>query len=302
MGVYDIFGNTIAGGTAASASNWAGKTIIFDGDSLTSGYGLPETVCELLGANCRNIAISGVSIGNSALGGNGYFRKRLSSYTPDADAIVIHADYNAHRVAGTIEDLSESTWFGKWNIYLTHLKAMFPTIPVFLMSTFANNTGNGRTMAMQFSKAFHELAAVHGCIHIDLGTESQFHMVNAKSYNAFSYNGTQNVHQSREIAKKYLYPYIADRINQYVPIVTTTPDTGVTIDKATATVAVGSTVDLTATITPDRCLYQNNAWTTSNNDIALVSGGQVLGVAAGTATITVKTRSGHTATCVVTVT
>lgn len=300
MPLYDINGNIISNNN--NGSNWTGKTIVFDGDSLTMGYELPEYVCSLLGANCHNIGISGVSIGNSILGGVGYFRKRLSNYTPDADAIVIHGDINAGGTKGTIDDLTEDNWFGRWNLFLSQLKAMFPTIPVFIMSTFANYPAKNRTMALQFSKAFHELAAVYGCIHIDLGTESQFHMVNAKSYNAFSLTGTQNVHQNKEVAKKYLYPYIAERINQYVPIVTNSPDTGVTIDQTTATVAVGSTVDLVATITPDRCLYQNNAWTTSDSDIALVSGGQVLGVAAGTATITVKTRSGHTATCIVTVT
>ena len=297
---YDIYGNPVSG---ANAQNWAGKTIVFDGDSLTSGYGLPEVVCELLGANCVNVAISATSIGHSAFGTPGYFRERMANYPANADAFLIHGDINAGgAISGDVDDTTEDTAFGRWNIYLRLLKAMYPTIPVFIMSTFQNYPAKRLEMAQDFSEAFHKLAARHGCIHIDLGTESQFNMVNAKSYNAFSVTGTQNVHQNREVAEKLLYPYIAKRINQYVPVTTDTPDTGVTIDQSAVTVAVGSTVDLTATITPDRCLWQNNAWTTSDKSIAYVSGGQVYGVAAGTATITVTTKSGHTATCSVTVT
>lgn len=72
----------------------------------------------------------------------------------------------------------------------------------------------------------------------------------------------------------------------------------ITLDKTTATVAVGATVEITPTTTGNH----TNAWTSSDNSIACVLGGVVYGMAAGTATITAKTRNGNTATCTVTVT
>ncbi|MGM9923341.1 MAG: Ig domain-containing protein [Bacillus sp. (in: firmicutes)] len=80
--------------------------------------------------------------------------------------------------------------------------------------------------------------------------------------------------------------------------------TGVTLDKTTATVEAGKTVQLTATVAPANAT--NKAVTYSTSDAAkatVTNAGLVTGVAAGEATITVKTTDGNkTATCVVTVT
>lgn len=58
---------------------------------------------------------------------------------------------------------------------------------------------------------------------------------------------------------------------------------GVTFDKSTASVAVGSTVTITATTSPNG---QTVTWASSDEDVATVAAGVVTGVAAGTATIT----------------
>ena len=81
------------------------------------------------------------------------------------------------------------------------------------------------------------------------------------------------------------------------------PVTGVTLT-STASVAVGATSTLVATIAPANASNKNVTWTSSNTAIATVStSGVVTGVAAGSATITVKTTDGSkTATCAVTVT
>lgn len=80
--------------------------------------------------------------------------------------------------------------------------------------------------------------------------------------------------------------------------------TGVTLDKNTASIDIGDTTQLTATIAPSNATNQNVTWSTSNSSIATVSStGLVTGVAAGTATITVTTADGNkTASCTVTVT
>ena len=79
--------------------------------------------------------------------------------------------------------------------------------------------------------------------------------------------------------------------------------TGVKLDKTTATVSIGSTLQLTGTISPTTALNKNVTWTSSSTAIATVSStGLVKGIKAGTATITVKTADGgKTATCKVTV-
>ncbi len=79
--------------------------------------------------------------------------------------------------------------------------------------------------------------------------------------------------------------------------------TGVSLDSNSAVVKAGKTVTLVATISPTNATNKSVTWTSSDTSVAIVSAGVVTGVAAGTATITVKTVDGNkTATCTVTVT
>jgi uncharacterized protein YjdB len=80
--------------------------------------------------------------------------------------------------------------------------------------------------------------------------------------------------------------------------------TSVTVSPTTASVAVGATTTLTATVLPSNATNKNVTWSSSNTSVATVSSsGVVTGVAAGSATITVTTQDGGlTATCAVTVT
>ncbi|MBR3413794.1 MAG: Ig-like domain-containing protein [Bacteroidales bacterium] len=83
---------------------------------------------------------------------------------------------------------------------------------------------------------------------------------------------------------------------------TYTPTRGVTLNKTTTTLPIGSSETLTATVIPDNATYKSVTWTTSNANVATVTDGTVTAVAPGTATITVTTGSGaKTATCEVTV-
>ena len=78
--------------------------------------------------------------------------------------------------------------------------------------------------------------------------------------------------------------------------------TGVTLDKATASVDAGGTVILTATIEPSNASNQNVLWSSDNETVATVENGTVTGVSAGTATIGVMTEDGgYSAVCNVTV-
>ena len=78
--------------------------------------------------------------------------------------------------------------------------------------------------------------------------------------------------------------------------------TGVSLDKTTATIAVGENATLTAAVAPESATNKSVTWASSNTSVATVSGGTVTGVAPGKATITVTTADGSkTATCEVTV-
>ena len=78
---------------------------------------------------------------------------------------------------------------------------------------------------------------------------------------------------------------------------------GVTLDKTSATVLMGSAAQLTATVAPADAYNQSVTWSSSNEAVATVAAnGLVSAVSIGEATITATTDDGgHTATCLVTV-
>ncbi len=80
--------------------------------------------------------------------------------------------------------------------------------------------------------------------------------------------------------------------------------TGVTLNRATASVLVDGTVTLVATVSPKTALDTSVTWSSADTSIAKVdANGKVTGVSAGKTTITVKTTDGgYEASCTVTVT
>ena len=94
------------------------------------------------------------------------------------------------------------------------------------------------------------------------------------------------------------------KIGEYAPdvVVTTIPVTGVSLDATTASLTVGDTQQLTATIQPTDATNQNVTWSSSVPSVATVSNGLITALSAGATTITVTTEDGEfTATCAVTV-
>ena len=83
----------------------------------------------------------------------------------------------------------------------------------------------------------------------------------------------------------------------------TVPVTGVTLNKTSATLTVGESIDLTATVNPSNADNKNFGWSSTDSSVASVSSsGHVIAVAPGTVTITVMTEDGgFTAECIITV-
>ncbi len=80
------------------------------------------------------------------------------------------------------------------------------------------------------------------------------------------------------------------------------PVTGVSLDKTEATLKIGKTLTLTATVAPANAGNKNVTWSSDREGVAIVENGVVTAVAEGTANITVTTEDGnYTATCAVTV-
>ena len=75
----------------------------------------------------------------------------------------------------------------------------------------------------------------------------------------------------------------------------------IALDKPSVTLSIGGKATLIPTITPYNVSNKNVTWTSSDSNIATVNNGVVTGVSAGTATITVKTSNGKTATSKITV-
>lgn len=104
-------------------------------------------------------------------------------------------------------------------------------------------------------------------------------------------------------SNQYPYVYVYGAEIEVTYSVETVHVTGVTLDKATASIEAGETTTLTETVAPSNATDKTVSWSTSNSSVATVSNGVVTGVSAGTARITVTTNDGgYTAYCDVTVT
>ena len=79
-----------------------------------------------------------------------------------------------------------------------------------------------------------------------------------------------------------------------------TPVTSITLDKTSASLKVGETVTLSATVGPADATDKTVSWSSSDATVASVSNGVVTARKLGTATIT-ATAGNMTATCTITV-
>ena len=77
--------------------------------------------------------------------------------------------------------------------------------------------------------------------------------------------------------------------------------TGIKLNESNRFGWVGKTYTLTATISPSNATDKTVTWSSSNSNVATVSGGVVTGKSEGIATITAKTNNGIIATCIFTI-
>jgi uncharacterized protein (TIGR02145 family) len=125
----------------------------------------------------------------------------------------------------------------------------------------------------------------------------------SEGWNQVTITNTSSFRYVRYLTPANGYLNVAE-IEFYSGGTATIPVTGVSVAPTSASISVGATQQLTASIAPYNATNQTVTWGSSNIGIATVSSsGLVTGVAAGSATITVTTNDGgHTATCAVSVT
>ena len=88
---------------------------------------------------------------------------------------------------------------------------------------------------------------------------------------------------------------------KFIPYPNTIPVERLTLNKTSLTLKVAEQFSLTATVSPDNATDKTLTWESGNTSVAGVANGVVTAKAAGTATITVRSANGKTASCEVTV-
>lgn len=280
----------------SDVNKWEGKNICFEGDSITANVtiGYPSYVCEKLGANCIKIAIPGVPVMGNYPAKEYDFRTRIQNIPYNADAIVILGDTNAIDIAGSEGDYfstDENKWSGRWNLALDAIKKSFPTVPLFLVSCFRQAGKDAQ--AKYVPDMFRRFANYHGCIFIDLTTESSLNLqYSSKIWGLSSVDG---VHPNHTVMPMYA-DVILEHIKKINPSNFSDVDS-ISLDKNDLELSIGETYEIIPTLSGNLSVQ----WTSNNNDIASVIGGTVYAKSLGKCIITAKTRCGNTASCNVTI-
>ena len=118
--------------------------------------------------------------------------------------------------------------------------------------------------------------------------DSDYNYIKIADFTIKGYKGTA----AEEYAKENGFKFIALDVSE---------PTSVSLNKTSLTLDVGKSYTLTKTVSPSNAVT-SYTWSSSNTSVATVDkNGKVTAKASGTATITVKTSNGKTATCKVTV-
>lgn len=300
FGEYETYSRTKIDDKIASSAgqaggfDWSNKKLVFEGESITANntMGYPARVAERTGGIANIIAIPGVPVMGKYDTQYYDFRRRIANIPADADAILILGDCNSiTSQAGQEYSTNIDEWGGRWNLALDAIKKSFPTVPLLLISEYPMK---GKANQNKYTaNQFRVMAENHGAIFVCLATETPISLIHA--YPTWGLTATDGVHCNHEATMVWA-DVIANKLKTVKPTEWVGTDT-LTIDE-TATVAVGSTTNINYTITGDLSIQ----WTTSDDSVACVIGGTIYGMSAGTATITARTRNGHTDTCTVTVT
>lgn len=179
------------------------------------------------------------------------------------------------------------------------------------ISLSTRNTSAGATITATVTHTDNESGvAIGSCKYIYDTTSTKLGKTNTawNSATAFTSNGqTINLVAPTGGTSYYLHVLTVDNAGNKEEklsdaVTVTVPVTSVSLNQTSATMEIGATLQLTATVSPSNATNKAVTWS-SNRPVASVdSNGLVTALAAGSATITVRTNDGSkTATCNVTV-
>lgn len=294
-----------------------GKVANFLGDSQTDDAGNYKSVFfydwlkDILGLSAtNNYGYSGTTI-MPIEGQTRSFLERYASMSDDADLIVVWGgtnDYHYGHALGEVDDTANTTFCGALNNLCKGLIAKYPQKDIlFVTPTPRGNITSAVATQEEYADAIIDVCAKY-CIPVFDAFRKCNMPIIVDSDRKYTADGLHLNDLGHEILGKSMANFIL-----YGPMAgcqsafgtgsdTVVAVNGVTLSNQSATIEVGGTIQLTATVEPSNASDKSVVWSTSNESVATVNDGLVKGIADGTAIITVKTVSGNkTATCTVTV-
>ena len=284
-----------ADGVKVGTSKAAGSMTITVGAGATrlsfyaAGWNGTSTVINLTGATLGTSSFSLTA--DAGISGSG------SSYTLSGT----ESDYYFETtVSGVTEDteitVSASTRFALWKAkyYTTAVEPVYPTAISLTAGATSVAIGGTTSVEVGYTPADTNVKNVtFSSNHTNIATVSSEGIITGIAAGSARITATAQAANSGSVTA-------------YVDItVTAIAVTSVSLDKTTASITVGETVTLAATVSPSNATNKSITWTSSDTTRATVNtNGVVTGVDEGTVTITATSAADSTkkATCTVTVT
>jgi uncharacterized protein YjdB len=244
-------------------------------------------VCQISGQTTTNYLLnSGFELDNAAV----QKPQGWSEWTPnstDANAAVVNGDAHSGNFYGKMSGTAA------YNVMTFQTLRNLPAGIYSLKGWFRSSGGQGYG---NFSIKNHGGAEVNLALNTVMSTWTQ------KIINNISItSGTCEIDIYSQGAANQWTDY--DDIELTLVSVANVPVTDVIVTPTSSSVAMGSTLNLSATVLPADAINKTISWTSSNPNVATVSGGIVSGISPGLVTITATTQDGgKTATSEINVT
>ena len=312
---------------------WADKTMVCVGDSITAGSGTTETYWSMLKNILGLSKMTGMGVGGSCVSaksdygtGNSPLINRWNNI-PEADLITIFMgtnDWGHETPLGTIDDTTDVSFYGALNVIIPGLMTKYPNARIvwitpmhrygfgtskILGTAFTyDHVKNGRNCTLKdYVDAIKDVCGRYSIPVIDLYSISGLHPSIPAHKSTYMPDG---LHPNKAGHAKMAY-LISKWLQIYanIEITSTDPVAGVELDITSSPLQVGSTITLTASVSPITANNKNVSWSikTGSSYVSITSQTStscvIKGLTDGQATIVATTEDGgYVAECILNVT